>query len=78
MEETEAGSVRDAAIIAAAQKVEHYEIASSGTLVAYCQLLQEDEAMKILQQTLDKEKSCDSLLTDRAISEINLEAADTQ
>lgn len=76
MEETEAGSVRDAAIIAAAQKVEHYEIASYGTLVAYSQLLQEEGAMKILQQTLDEEKSCDSLLTDLAISEINLEAAD--
>jgi len=78
MEETEAGAVRDAAIIAAAQKVEHYEIASYGTLVAYCQLLEEEEAMKILQQTLDEEKTCDSLLTDLAISEINLEAAEEE
>ncbi|MBW7676358.1 YciE/YciF ferroxidase family protein [Chryseobacterium chendengshani] len=75
MEETEAGAVRDAGIIAAAQKVEHYEIASYGTLVSYCKLLQEEEAMNILQSTLDEEKNCDTLLTELAISEINLEAA---
>ncbi len=76
MEETEAGAVRDAGIIAGAQKVEHYEIASYGTLVSYCELLQENEAMKILQQTLDEEKNCDSLLTKLAISEINIEASE--
>lgn len=75
MKETEAGPVRDAGIIAAAQKVEHYEIASYGTLISYCELLGEKEAMKILKQTLDEEKNCDTLLTKLAISEINLEAA---
>lgn len=75
MKETESGPVRDAGIIAAAQKVEHYEIASYGTLISYCKLLKESEAMKILQQTLDEEKSCDSLLTKLAVSEINLEAS---
>jgi ferritin-like metal-binding protein YciE len=75
MEETEPGAVRDAGIIAAAQKVEHYEIASYGTLISYCELLGENEAMEILQQTLDEEKNCDTLLTQLAISEINLEAA---
>lgn len=75
MEETEPGAVRDAGIIAAAQKVEHYEIASYGTLISYCELLGETEAMGILQQTLDEEKNCDTLLTKLAVSEINLQAS---
>lgn len=76
MEETEPGAVRDAAIIAAAQKVEHYEIASYGTMRTYCQLLQEEEAMAILEEILQEEKNCDKLLTKLAVSEINLDAAD--
>lgn len=74
IEETEPGSVRDAGIIAAAQKVEHYEIASYGTLISYCKLLGEKKAMKILQLTLDEEKNCDTLLTKLATSEINIKA----
>lgn len=74
LEETEPGAVRDAAIIAAAQKVEHYEIATYGTLACYCQLLGEQDAEKIFRATLDEEKTCDSLLTELAISEINLAA----
>ena len=76
MEETEPGAVRDAAIIAAAQKVEHYEIASYGTLATYCKLLGEQEAMILLQETLNEEKKCDTLLTKLAVSEINLTAAE--
>lgn len=74
MEETEPGAVRDAAIIAAAQKVEHYEIASYGTLASYCHHLQEEEAMNLLHDTLEEERECDELLTSMAVSEINIDA----
>lgn len=76
MKETEPGAVRDAAIIAAAQKVEHYEIASYGTMATYCKHLGEDEARKLLEETLAEEKNCDVLLTKLAVSEINLDAAE--
>lgn len=74
MEETEPGAVRDAAIIAAAQKVEHYEIASYGTLATYAKLLGENEALQLLVATLDEEKTCDSDLTTLAETKINLDA----
>ncbi|TXF79316.1 ferritin-like domain-containing protein [Chryseobacterium sp.] len=74
MEETEPGAVRDAAIIAAAQKVEHYEIASYGTLATYAKLLGEKEVMQLLLATLNEEKSCDKDLTKLAKTEINLKA----
>ena len=74
LEETEPGAVRDAAIIAAAQKVEHYEIASYGTLATYAKLLGEKEVLKLLKETLDEEKTCDKDLTKLATSEINLKA----
>lgn len=74
MEETEPGAVRDAAIIAAAQKVEHYEIASYGTVATYAKLLGEKEVMKLLLETLKEEKTCDKDLTKLAKSEINMKA----
>lgn len=74
LEETEPGAVRDAAIIAAAQKVEHYEIASYGTLATYAKHLDEPEAMELLVATLNEEKNCDLDLTELAVSEINLDA----
>lgn len=74
LEETEPGAVRDAGIIAAAQKVEHYEIASYGTLATYAKLLGEKEALKLLLETLKEEKNCDTDLTKLAKSEINLKA----
>ena len=74
MEETEPGAVRDAAIIAAAQKVEHYEIASYGTLATYAKLLGEKEVLKLLLETLNEEKTCDKDLTKLAKTEINLKA----
>ena len=74
LEETEPGAVRDAAIIAAAQKVEHYEIASYGTLATYAKLLGEKEVLKLLKETLGEEKTCDKDLTKLATSEINLKA----
>ena len=74
MEETEPGAVRDAAIIAAAQKVEHYEIASYGTMATYAKLLGEKEVLKLLLETLEEEKTCDKDLTKLAKSEINIKA----
>ena len=67
--------VMDAALIAAAQKVEHYEIASYGTVRAWAQMLGNKQAVKLLQQTLDEEGKTDKLLSQLAESSINLEAA---
>lgn len=75
MEETEIGSVRDAAMIAAAQKVEHYEIATYGTLRAYAVTLGENEAVNLLAKTLEEEKKADVALTEIAMAHINLAAA---
>lgn len=66
--------VLDAALIAAAQKVEHYEIASYGTMVAYAKILGQTEIVRLLQQTLDEEKNADSLLNNLALSGVNEEA----
>jgi len=74
MEDTEEGVVRDAGIISAAQKVEHYEIASYGTLCAFAKTLGEDEVISLLQQTLEEEKEADQKLTQIAESSINAEA----
>lgn len=76
MESTEPGPVRDAGIIAASQKVEHYEIATYGTLVAFARTLGEDEAVQLLEATLAEEKEADGLLTDAAYNTINFDAAD--
>nr|WP_294924059.1 ferritin-like domain-containing protein [uncultured Flavobacterium sp.] len=75
MEETQEGPVRDAGIIGASQKIEHYEIATYGTLAAFAQTLGEDEALKLLQQTLEEEKEADNLLTEVAYNNINFEAS---
>lgn len=74
MEETEIGAIRDAAIIAAAQKVEHYEIASYGTMATYAKLLGEKEVLKLLKETINEEKTCDKDLSKLAMSEINIKA----
>lgn len=74
MESTDEGSVRDAGIIAAAQKVEHYEIASYGTLAAFAKRLRLSKAATLLEQTLNEEKEADIKLTKVAESHINAEA----
>lgn len=74
IEETEPGTVRDAGIIAAAQKVEHYEIATYGTLAAFAKILQESDVLKNLLKTLDEEKNCDETLTSLADINLNSEA----
>ncbi len=78
MEETEEGPVRDAGIIGAGQKVEHYEIASYGTLAAFATLLGENEVAGLLQATLEEEKAADSKLTEVAETCINLEAVEEE
>jgi len=59
-------AVKDAALIAAAQRVEHYEIAGYGTVRTYAELLGFEEAAKLLQETLDEEAAADEKLTEIA------------
>lgn len=72
MEEFEGGEVLDAALITAAQKVEHYEIATYGCLVTYAKLMEHTEAEEILSTTLNEEKETDVKLTEIAMSEANV------
>jgi ferritin-like metal-binding protein YciE len=74
MSEKAEPEVLDAGLIAAAQRVEHYEIAGYGTVRTYAQLLKETQAAKLLQETLDEEGETDKKLTQLAESMINLEA----
>ncbi len=66
--------VCDAALIASAQRVEHYEIAGYGVARAFARLLGEDEAARILDETLEEEAAADNLLNDLAENTINVEA----
>ena len=75
MQEDMDDETRDAALISAAQRVEHYEIAGYGTVRTYAQLLGERDALKLLQTTLDEEGQTDKKLTQLAES-INVEAMD--
>jgi ferritin-like metal-binding protein YciE len=75
MEESDEGVMRDAAIISAAQKVEHYEIASYGTLRAFAETLGLTDIVALLEETLEEEKNADEKLTEVAVTAINLEAA---
>jgi ferritin-like metal-binding protein YciE len=63
IEEFEQGDLRDAALICAAQKVEHYEIAGYGTLRSLAQLLGDNDAHSLLEQTLEEEKQTDVKMT---------------
>jgi len=78
MEDCEEGSMRDAGIISAGQKVEHYEIASYGTLCQFAETLGLEEIKNILGQTLDEEKAADEKLSEVAESAINVAAAHEQ
>jgi ferritin-like metal-binding protein YciE len=69
------GEVKDSALIAAAQRVEHYEIAGYGTVRTFASLLEDDEAVELLEQTLEEEKETDQKLTEIAES-VNVEALD--
>ena len=74
MSEDAATSVRDAGIIAAAQKVEHYEIATYGTVRTWARLCGAKEAASLLQKTLDEESQTDERLTQLAESMVNPQA----
>ncbi|CAD5542225.1 ferritin-like domain-containing protein [Escherichia coli] len=76
IENTDKNEVRDAALIAAAQKVEHYEIASYGTLVTLAEQLGYKKAAKLLKETLEEEKATDVKLTDLAFNNVNKKAQD--
>lgn len=75
MAETEKGKVRDAGIILAVQKVEHYEIAAYGTLYRFADSLGLYEAAALLEDTLNEEKDTDVNLSEIAESSINVQAA---
>jgi ferritin-like metal-binding protein YciE len=73
--EVEDKDVLDAAIIAAAQAVEHYEITRYGSLIAWAKRLGRAEAAKVFEQTLNEEKAADKKLTTIAEGKVNLRAA---
>jgi len=73
IEENASPAAKDALLIAAAQRVEHYEIAGYGSVKTYANLLGEDEAVRLLEQTLQEEVETDEKLTEMAES-INVEA----
>lgn len=74
MEDCKKGPMRDAGIISAGQKVEHYEIASYGTLRQFAETLRLTDAAKLLQMTLEEEKAADEKLTQVAVSAVNIDA----
>jgi ferritin-like metal-binding protein YciE len=73
MKEDFEGAVMDAALIGAAQRVEHYEIAAYGTVLEFAELLGESDHVSLLKQTLEEEKATDEKLTELA-KEINPQA----
>ena len=78
MEECEEGAMRDAGIISAGQKIEHYEIASYGTLRQFAETLGLTEAVTLLATTLEEEKAADQKLSEVAMQAINVEAAEQE
>jgi ferritin-like metal-binding protein YciE len=70
--------VLDAALIAAAQRVEHYEMAGYGCVRTYARLLGDKEAADLLQETLDEEAAADKKLTELAETTINVEANEAE
>jgi ferritin-like metal-binding protein YciE len=77
LKELEDEDVRDAGIIASAQRVEHYEIAGYGTARTFATLLGQEEAAELLEETLQEEKDADEKLSEIA-EELNFEAADSE
>lgn len=71
IKEMKGTSALDATLIAVGQKVEHYEIASYGTLIAWAEEMGHEEAVRLLKANLNEEKSADSKLTDIALSQAN-------
>ncbi|MHB8626042.1 MAG: YciE/YciF ferroxidase family protein [Aggregatilineales bacterium] len=77
IKEIDTPEVKDAALIAAAQRVEHYEMAGYGTVRTFAQQLGENQAVNLLQQTLDEEGAADKKLTQIAESSVNTRAGAT-
>jgi ferritin-like metal-binding protein YciE len=75
MKNTKKGVVRDAGIIAAAQKIEHYEIAAYGTLACFADTIKARDTATVLYETLLEEKACDDRLSELAKAHINADAA---
>ncbi len=75
MGEIKDADTRDAAMIASAQAVEHYEITRYGTLLSWAEMLGHDEATKLLEETLEEEKATDVALTELAEDRLNKQAA---
>jgi ferritin-like metal-binding protein YciE len=75
IEEEGDAEVKDAGLIAAAQRVEHYEMAGYGTARTYAELLKDQEGAKLLSQTFEEEKQTDEKLSELAKSTINVKAA---
>ncbi|MDQ4061991.1 MAG: ferritin-like domain-containing protein [Pseudomonadota bacterium] len=67
--------VRDAAILAEAQKMEHYEISSYGTMAALARQLGLNDVLPLIEQTLEEEKKTDQILNKIALSRVNRKAA---
>lgn len=77
MAESEEGPVRDAGIIAGAQKIEHYEIATYGTLSTFAKTIGAEEAAILLEEILAEEKEADEALSHIALASIHMEATTT-
>ena len=78
MDEYEDDPALDAVLIAAAQKVEHYEIASYGTLCEWAEQMGHNEALDLFKQNLEEEKAADEKLTTIAESAANLQAEEKE
>ncbi|MFL5754424.1 MAG: ferritin-like domain-containing protein [Bacteroidia bacterium] len=78
MKECDKGAMRDAGIISAGQKVEHYEIATYGTLRTFARTLGLDDAAELLEEILEEEKAADEKLTEVAEAAINIKAAEEE
>jgi ferritin-like metal-binding protein YciE len=74
MDDTDEDLIRDAGIILSGQRIEHYEIATYGTLIAFAQMMKESGVATLLEETLNEEKEADQKLTDLATSFINQQA----
>ena len=77
-EKVSSTDLMDAALIAASQKVEHYEISGYGTARAFAKLLGENEAVDLLSQTLEEEKAADEKLTQIGMNIVNIDALEGQ
>lgn len=75
IDNTNEGEVRDAGLIAAAQRVEHYEMAAYGSAREFADILGMHDAVSLLEQTLQEEKNADAKLNDVALSSVNPQAA---